>query len=544
MIVTQQIAAYTLDKIILPEIEVLTKKLVNENKYFTEIVGDLVTPQVVNGLFIASDIDWKTINDCMKYNLEHSNMLLDEEDKLFDIIKDLKIEEQVNQEKYAFTIEEYCRSEINLAVSSQLKLECISYIPHLLEKWKVTSDIKEANVRADPIIKWLNDEKRKEEIFYYVTEFEIKTSIDPTKYVEKALNQLNVKKSKLRRSRTKDDKAEEFLDIILDELNRNALRVTEIITEKIIYTHLKNAFLKENTSPFIAFIRRKLDLSIITPEPQELGKNIDLSAKITTNTKNKFTLSDDFNIEVDSDYFKLSKISHEGDGSCSKDKPLEATITIEQKIQNIIENDITSYPIKIKIISYPEEILLDEKIIHVKLDEPKFNISVDGTRLPYKGEQITLNIKILKSQVTKPIDIKIKCRTEDFQIDGSSDKEKSVIIKVEPKKEINNKTLYLVANRSGLWGYENTLNLSFSIGKWERPFKKEQIRMIVLPSFMDMTIAGLTTITGVISHYYPNIIPSITSDVNIASLSPIGALLYLSYRAFMWTSNTGKKTGG
>lgn len=518
-----------------------------------KVEGDDVKVNVVNGVFIAAEVDWSTVTSQM--GREGYKSAISDDSGIKRIVRDLGLETIFPPEKFTkdFSIdgtgkkkpskssqEVYCSAAIQLETSSQSQAEISSYLPSSLEECNVPSD------RAKPILDWLKKEGGGSQTFYDVVEFEIWCSFDVRKYLEskKRLIQkkLGARKMNLEpravASKTIDRKnLKKGIKEERDRLVDLATKLTEMISEKKVYPDFYKAFKDMKPSPFTLYIPKLLDLSVelnrSIDDSIKLGQEIKAKAKIKNLTENrKFKINKEFKVEADSQYFAINQSLCE-DGPIGYDEEVEVTITLKPIIEKIIEKrKQLLYPVKFIVSSLSNHTTLNEKTLQVPLEDPDVRLTAERTFLPHKGEPIEVCFKaLLSSSAVESIPIKVKyASTQDFTCNEPSKGE--MTINASPGEEARGR-YFLVATRAGLPGYSNTARFDFSVGEWGS-IATWRMSITVLPNWLDTIIAGFTAFAVILSQFYPGLIPSLTTEPNVATLSSTASIIYLAFRAITW----------
>lgn len=531
-------------KMLVPIIKRVQAEVLSRSDRPVKAEDDRVEINVVNGIFIAAEVDWSTVTSQMGPNYEVVTSGIVEDLNLGKIFPPEKFERNFlpkmtgKTEQSESSQTAYCRAAVNLKSSSQSEAEIRSYLPRFLKEQKVPRE------RADPILGWLSTEKNGGHTFYDVVEFEIWCSFHVGDYLESKKRSIPKKlKARKKKPRLTTRAKNMALDQLKNEVTILATKLTETISEKKVYMDFYNAFKGMKTSPFILYIPKLLDLSV-KPENEniKLGQKFTAKATIKNLTRNReFQIHKDFKIEVISDYFSATEMLPCKDEPIGYDEEVEVTITLKPIIDKITEKKRKLlYPVSFIVSSLSNHTKLNEKELLVPLGYPDLKITAERTFLPHKGGKIEVCFKVsLTSSASEAIPMKVKgIYAPDFTCSNPPEGEKEFEVFHNQRKEVR---YYLVATRAGFPGYENKAHFEFSVGEWESHIARG-IRMTVLPNWLDTTIAGITGFALILSQFYPGLIPSLTTEPNLATLSSSSAVIYLAFRVITWGLATQKKT--
>ena len=224
---------------------------------------------------------------------------------------------------------------------------------------------------------------------------------------------------------------------------------------------------------------------------------------------------------------------------------VERTLKLVPKIKEILELERSEYPVVIEIVDAKNDSVLVKDKLNVPLKEPDMKLVVQRPRLPHKGENIEMNFHFEFNandeslegetiEITGVIGPDFKCLESGKESANFEDS-----FEITNKATMDKPYLFL-ATRAGFPGYPNKAFFRVFLGKWKTHIGSGNVCMTVLPNWLDTAIAGLTVTAGIVSALYPNVIPSITSEVNVANLSSSAAVVYLGFRALSWGINTQK----
>ena len=507
------------------------------------IDGQLSNPSV-NGIFIASMVNWDKVDKKIMQKIMEIGEPIKTE-KTYDILKNLKLEKEINVDEYTWYITDYCWATAEIKTSSLLKSEILGCISYHLEKKDILLEKEASKKYVESVNNWLNKYYINKEIFFDFIEFNIKTTIDIVEYFFRYVFDILQENIDLRTIKNTDE--ENSLENLVDDLAKDALLATDVISEKIIFKHISNSFKSiYRKSDYIIYNRQKYEIITKNKICEKLGKDIVLNLKIKCDTPTEVELGTDFKIECDSDLFTLDNNIEAGQKLKYKEE-LELTIKLIPKVQEIIKRKENNHKVTIKLTQKTTNTILAKKTIEIELDPPSFEIKESLPRLPMKGEQFSLEFKVKDSPVD--LDIKVKCITNDFEIVYPPLVEQYFSIPVRDCTEdtgkicTGNKLMLLKANRSGSFGFKNSLIFEFSIGEWKEVFKTQVLKMTVLPNFFDLFIVFITLLIGVLSVFYPRLFPSVTDNVDVTSLSSLGGIFYILYRVLLKASGQGPPPG-
>ena len=126
-----------------------------------------------------------------------------------------------------------------------------------------------------------------------------------------------------------------------------------------------------------------------------------------------------------------------------------------------------------------------------------------------------------------------------------------------PKKTENDNCegFTLKPQRTGyIPGFRNKAHFQFSVGAWKlpvkqaaftfRPKKKDEkriaenyfweFRLVVFPILFDIGVALFAGVYTLLLAYYPSVVPPISAEVNLTTLTLPSSLLYLAYKVINW----------
>jgi hypothetical protein len=490
----------------------------------------------LNGIFVATNIDWDLYLLEMKSKgyISYGSR---------QILNDMKLSEKMPPEKLekAFP-QKYCEAAIKLTRTSWKSItEIKNYLIWHLKEEKVASTDADAIAVAEPILKnWLVDSKINEKhSIFEVVEFEIKCTINLKAYIESLLT----KETGKNQSAQNQDRA---IQALADE----ARKVSEILSESVVYKEFKSKFEGMNGSPFIPFspcrFRVKLEKFGRNEEKVEhrLGKKISIEIIIENIGNNELVKTDAngktirslFKVEIEPDCFEPIVEDAQIRFLSAEDKII-VPITIKQLVDKVLAAKTKVFKIKVKVISKVNQILLGQVTEEVVLENPEFElISGIKDRVPFKGEQFKVTVKA-KLPSDYDLKIKVKCTTSDFETikPGNGEVTKQLVSGNEQDFEF-----ILSPKRAGFWGYKNRGFFDFFVEGSESQIESEAFEIIVLPNMLDTTIAALTGILLLAAQFYPTIFPPLTEGLSLTNLPTTAAAIYLGFRGLSWGWKTQK----
>ena len=502
--------------------------------------GNFSNPSV-NGIFVATMVDWGYIDTKICKKIDNF-VDTTKEKKTYDIIENLNIKKEINADKYSWKVTDYCESTAEIKISSELKSDVIGCISYHIEKNNVLLEKDASKKYIESIKEWLNKDDNKG-IFYDVIEFNIITNINLYYYVYNYISSVFDEKIDVQNITLENLELDEKLENLGQDLYKDAVLATDVISEKTIFNHILNSFkLINRKSEYLVYNYQKYELIIEDEKSSKLNEEITLNSVIKCDTATEVKLEEQFTIVCDSDLFNL-KYDKKGQ-TCKKDEPLNLDLKLKPNVQEIIKRKEKNFQITIKLIKVRTKKILAEKTIQITIEPLSLNIEVKGSWLPMKGEPFPLNFEISESPV--PVDIKVKCVTNDFDFLYPALDDKHFTIPVRDLKDRDekysgNKNLHVKAKRIGVFGSRNVINCEFYLGGL--PLVSQQLRMTILPNFLDLIIVFITSLFAALSVIYPGLFPSLKPGVDVGSLSSIGGVIYILYRVLVEASRQGSGSG-
>ena len=488
---------------------------------------------LVRGIFIASKINWAEVADRLGQKGYHLTM----REPISKVVKNLSLQQTFPQKKFTKKIFEIpekknrganCQVIINLKPYSMCRDEIDPYLKETSNNRKV------AITKFIPLLEWMKDPSNKANTFYDLVEFTIICAFN----AEEVYESTNVQETGKNAGKK---------GLTLDDSRLFAVDLSEVISEKSIYPELISAFEGMGVSPIIQFISRKWQMKLsprINMGKREIriGDEIQVELKVTNlNLDATLKLNRDFDIEVSSDYFTAEV--QKTDELFSYDQSVPLSVKLLPKISEMVKKETKSYPVIFRLVDHINKVFISEETSYLALSPPDIQIEGERSFLPHKGSHInvSLTVRLLsKLPQSDRIPVKIRCNAApDFKLLNSTKEEFDEKI-VGIVQGTNHAEFILVANRAGFPGYKDTASFQFFIGEWATPFASYDMEMTVLPNMLDTSIAGLTASFVIFSQFFPGLIPSLTSEPNLATLSSTGAVIYLGFRAISWSLTTYK----
>ncbi len=517
------------------------------------IAGDEVVTNVVNGIFVAPEINWQEVYKKLgdKYKVEDKEVetQIVTDLKLGKICPPKTITRDFSGDKAAGQVIDpktvYCQAVIKLKTESMPQQEIPPFLAEFFEKQKVLGN------KADTILAWLKEPGKRSggDAFYSVVSFKIFSSFNVKRYL----------KAKLRTPQKFEKKIQKMTDEELKEANKQidadlekevtdvAIELSELIAEKLVYADLVQAFKDLGASPFVQFDPKKWNLNL-TAEPVnadsvKLGEKIIVNVTVENLTKytdKKLKLGEDFGIRVNSTYFAIADKGTIGE-AIGSGKSLKTSLLLAPNIQEIIkQQEKPNYAAVIELFDIKSDFVLDRERLKIKFEKPSLELTITRPFLPYKGQHFELKFKF-NADFLEDVPVKITGLVgPDFKyadVDSSSGIFNDTFTITQKGFE---RSYTLVANRAGFPGYKNTAFFRVFVGEWACPVDSRTLSFTVLPNLLDTSIAGLTAFAGILSAFYPNLVPSLTAEPNIATLSSTAAVVYLGFRALSWGLATQK----
>ena len=343
-------------------------------------------------------------------------------------------------------------------------------------------------------------------------------------------------------------------------------QIVDTVSERLVFSDFLNAFKDVEKSPIIHYAPKKmpLDFKIELEQPDQkvkLGEKIKAKLSCTT-PKEKVPLGSGekikLNLEADKTYFRIQE-THPNfpDIFFDHDKETTAPIIIEPLVDVILKEDQKpSYPLKIKVIEDASGATLSIVSLNIQIENPALRIETERTRLPSTGGEVAVTINFtfencenLIDEITLPINVEVSLSPDFKAVKPVADTNGEIkeTINLINTKSSNNKhaepatrTYYLTPLRAGIVGYLDRAYFNVTIGKWSCPILTWEMKMNVLPNWFDMMVAALTGFAGLITIFYPSIIPPLTASPTIATLTSSGAVVYLGFRVITWGLTTRK----
>ena len=319
-----------------------------------------------------------------------------------------------------------------------------------------------------------------------------------------------------------------------------------------------------------------------------LGKKVKITIKLSNKYEKPISITENYQIDVNSNYFEIDNDNTLKDSQLyidgvksetikdikepislkNKKYRIEKAIILSQKVDKIIAEQIdkNGYLCNINLIrksfSLTEDsakkvtfssgpTILSKSNKTIKIEPPKSKLYVKKPFLPNKGDQINieLGVELLDktNNAEKFLPITVECWFgKDFtpiipNVKNTNDQfvTKNTQIQVNDDYKKNTVNFILSANRAGYPGYKNKANFIFKIGSWSE-LKQWNLDITVLPNKFDTFVTTVIGLLGILSLYYPDQIPSLTKELNVANLSVTPGILYIAYRVMNWAKDTKK----
>jgi hypothetical protein len=540
--------------------------------------------KLIFGFFIASEVNWVRLIDLLKakgYDFKEETEEKSSPDNPSPYIF-MKFEKKFLS-IYLFSLK--------LKTKSLTEKELKSFIPHYVEKETALEGPSKA------VMDWLKA-KKGENDFYHFVEFNIEYTITDISILDKCPEKKKEIKNFLANSLEWIATQVIYSDLYQAVKGLQTISKTDITTksnettEDKTKTETTNSH-KEKTSwilpsnqsvsPFAFFLQKnKVDFDISPksgekfPQEFKLGKKFHLSIDVKNFTLTpkviNLTLSNDgnllgassssgsrFRIILESEFFSFTPSFFNIERCAtyySTVKPNVKKITAEEKKEE-------GYLVKIKLIDTIYGVIYPEKELFIVLDDPAFKISVDRPNFSQKGEafNILFNFDASDLDVKVPLSITGKLGPDFILVNPppvTDDKKFEIKCKkdVDPKKPKDNcERFTLKSQRAGYFrGFGNKAFFQFMVGAWKipvkqtafrfRPKKNEEkrnvttyfweLRMFVFPILLDIVIALFAAVYAFALVYYPSLVPPISAELNVTTLTLPSSLLYLAYKVINW----------